>query len=236
MINRRIEISGIPACVWGMASERVIVAIHGNMSSKVDVPIAHLAEHAARVGWQVLSFDLPQHGERKGQDTPCTMPQCAEDAERVLEFAKANWKKAGVFGVSMGAYVALATITRRPVSFAWLLSPTVEMGKLIDGMMERDGIAPNELQEKGRIQAQSGQIYWWDDYKFAALHAAKAECPAAILCGAKDEMTSLADMRAFAEKNGCELTVSELSGHWFHTNVDLAALDAWLKEKTNRIM
>ena len=236
MISKRIEIDGIPVCVWGMKSERVIVAVHGNMSNKTDVPIARLAEYAVRVGWQVLSFDLPQHGERKGQGEPCTMPLCTEETERILHYAAENWKKVGVFGVSMGAYFMLAAITNKPVSFAWMLSPTIAMQKLVDGMMKRDGISPEELKEKGMIQTPAGQIYWWEDYKFMMLHEAKVSCPAAILCGAKDEMTSLEDMQAFADENSCELTVSPSSAHWFHTHTDLAALDTWLKEKTNRIL
>ena len=36
MICKRVEIDTIPACVWGMVSTRVIVAVHGNMASKTD--------------------------------------------------------------------------------------------------------------------------------------------------------------------------------------------------------
>lgn len=41
MICKRIEIGDIPACIWGMASTRVIVAVHGNMASKTDAATAH---------------------------------------------------------------------------------------------------------------------------------------------------------------------------------------------------
>lgn len=70
MICKRVEIDTIPACVWGMASTRVIVAVHGNMASKTDTATAHLAEFAVQAGWQVLSFDLPEHGDRKGRERP----------------------------------------------------------------------------------------------------------------------------------------------------------------------
>ena len=50
MICKRIEIGDIPACVWGMASTLVIVAVHGNMASKTDAATAHLAEFAAKAG------------------------------------------------------------------------------------------------------------------------------------------------------------------------------------------
>ena len=56
--------AGIPAVVWGEASDRVIIAVHGNLSNKADAPIRHLAVHALPRGYQVLSFDLSEsdHG------------------------------------------------------------------------------------------------------------------------------------------------------------------------------
>lgn len=60
-----ISIHNIPSAVWGPSSEKVILAVHGNLSSKTDTPIRLLAETAVQKGYQVLSFDLPEHGDRK---------------------------------------------------------------------------------------------------------------------------------------------------------------------------
>ena len=128
MICKRVEIDMIPACVWGMASSRVIVAVHGNMASKTDTATAHLAEFAVQAGWQVLSFDLPEHGDRKGRELPCTMPQCVEDTRKIWAYAHEHWQTVGLFGVSMGAYIALAAPANEPPAFAWLLSPTAATG------------------------------------------------------------------------------------------------------------
>lgn len=54
---------GIPALLWGPASDRWIIAVHGNFSHKADRVIALLARRAAEKGYRMLSFDLPQHGE-----------------------------------------------------------------------------------------------------------------------------------------------------------------------------
>lgn len=61
MITKHIMIKNIPALLWGSNSEKVFIAIHGNMSSKSDIPIAVLAEASIKLGYQVLSFDLPEH-------------------------------------------------------------------------------------------------------------------------------------------------------------------------------
>ena len=77
--------------------------------------------------------------------------------------------------------------------------------------------------------------YRWADYTFVALHPARTTCKTAILYGAKDDLTGLSDMQAFVKENDCELTVSGVSAHWFHTNDDLAVFDAWLKNQTARV-
>lgn len=66
MVKQNLLIENIPAILWGEKSTKIMVAVHGNMSNKTDVPIAMLAEEAIPLGYQVLSFDLPQHGDRKG--------------------------------------------------------------------------------------------------------------------------------------------------------------------------
>ena len=65
MLKNNFKISNIPAVLWGEKSEKVFIAVHGNISNKEDAVIQILAEEANRKGYQVLSFDLPEHGERK---------------------------------------------------------------------------------------------------------------------------------------------------------------------------
>lgn len=61
---------GIPALLWGPASDRWIIAVHGNFSHKADRVIALLARRAAEKGYRTLSFDLPAaRGERPA--APC---------------------------------------------------------------------------------------------------------------------------------------------------------------------
>ena len=59
MERKEFTLNGIPAVLWGEPSDRVIVAVHGNMSHKTDVVIRLLAQCAAAKECQVLSFDLP---------------------------------------------------------------------------------------------------------------------------------------------------------------------------------
>lgn len=63
MITNRVNIGGIPALIWGEPSDKVYLCVHGKMSSKESAE--GIARIAAQRGYQTISFDLPQHGERK---------------------------------------------------------------------------------------------------------------------------------------------------------------------------
>ena len=233
MCTQELKIGTIPAVLYGKPAPNIWLFVHGQGGNKTEA--AAFAALAAPTGWQVLGIDLPEHGDRKGRELPCTMPQCVEDTRKIWAYEHEHWQTVGLFGVSMGAYIALAATANEPPAFAWLLSPTVAMGRMIEGMMRRDGITPEALKKAGRIQTAVGQVYWWADYTFVALHPARTTCKTAILYGTKDDLTGLSDMQAFVKENDCELTVSGVSAHWFHTNDDLAVFDAWLKNQTARV-
>ena len=61
----KIKINNIPSIIWGEKSQKVYIAIHGNMSNKEDEVIKILADKIVDKGYQLISFDLPEHGERK---------------------------------------------------------------------------------------------------------------------------------------------------------------------------
>ena len=50
MKQQSIQIEHIPALLWGDASDRLVLAVHGSGSHKADVPLSTLAEIAAARG------------------------------------------------------------------------------------------------------------------------------------------------------------------------------------------
>lgn len=61
----RFAIQGIPAILYGDSSESLFLYIHGKMGCKEEA--ARFAEIVCPKGYQVLSIDLPGHGERTGE-------------------------------------------------------------------------------------------------------------------------------------------------------------------------
>lgn len=109
----KIRIDGIPAILWGEVSNKIIIAAHGSHSSKIDDCMWILAEEATKQGYQVLTFDLPQHGERV-YETDILMPdECVRELKIIYTYAKERAQKISLFGCSIGAYFQLLTFCKR---------------------------------------------------------------------------------------------------------------------------
>lgn len=63
-ISRKdINLKGIPAVMWGTPSQKLTLYIHGQGGSKEEA--VDIAETICGFDSQILSLDLPEHGERK---------------------------------------------------------------------------------------------------------------------------------------------------------------------------
>ena len=53
----------------------------------------------------------------------------------------------------------------------------------------------------------------------------------AILYTGKDHLTARGTVVTFSRRFGCSVTVMENGEHWFHTEEQVAVLDAWLRKE-----
>lgn len=231
MNTQELRIGTIPAVLWGEPSEQVFIAVHGNMSNKRDRPIEILAEEATARGYQVLSFDLPQHGERLNEAAVCKVQNCVEELAAVLEFARQRYAQISLFGCSMGAYFALLAYRDATLQQSLLLSPIVDMERLIGNMLRWNAISEERLEAEREIATPNGPPLYWDYYCYVKQHPlTKWAGPTAILYGSADALCERAAIDAFIERFGCKLTVLEQSEHFFHTPQQLDFFRTWLRE------
>lgn len=229
MKTERITIEGIPAIIWGEKSDSIYIFVHGKMSSKEEAE--GFAGKAEQRGYQVLSFDLPEHGERKDEDYPCMVWNGVHDLGVAGNYAQANWKNIYLFGSSLGAYFSLLAYKDMLIMKALFLSPVLDMVRLIQNMMKWFDVSEQELMEKGEIPTPMGETLYWDYYCYAKEHPVdRWDIPTAILYGSEDNLTEREVAEDFAERFKCNLTVLEGSEHWFHTEWQLNAFDKWLDE------
>lgn len=223
------QTNAIPCALWGTESDRVLIAVHGAQSHKEDTPIRLLAETFR--GCQVISFDLPEHGDRKDHPTLCKPPICVRDLTALMDYAEARWKHVGLFAVSMGSYFSLLACGGRRIERAWFLSPVVDMGALINSIMTWFDISLERLEREGAIPTPMGQTLYWDYFCYVRDHPIRRwPIPTEILAGGLDTLCDRAVTAGFAERFSCRLRTAEHAEHWFHTQEDLSALTVWLRE------
>ena len=219
-------IDGIPAVLWEPETGKLFVAVHGAQSHKNDTVIAILAEEALRKGHQILSFDLPGHGERQIEPRRCSPNNCVEDLGKIMYCARTITSGISLFGCSLGAYFGMLACNDIPLRQALFLSPVVDMQRILHQMMARFDISEQRLKEKQKIET-----LYWDDYQYVLHHPVLWDTPTAILYGAQDDLCEFALMKTFAEKTRADFTIREDCGHYFHTKEHLAAYRGWLAEK-----
>lgn len=231
MKRHNFAIENIPAILWGDKSEKLLIAVHGNMSNKADDAIVVLAEEATAVGYQVLSFDLPQHGERKDESYHCDVQTCVQDLRTVLTYARSVSDSISVFGCSMGAYFCLLEYWREPLNQSLFLSPVVNMERIISNMMAWFNISENRLKAEKEILTPIGQVLYWDYYCYVKEHPiATWNTPTSILYGSADNLCEFDVVSRFARRFNCNLQVMENGEHYFHTQEQLQYFRQWLKK------
>ena len=230
MKMQRIEINNIPAIVWGEKSNRVFIAVHGNMSSKEDEVIKLLGESVTSKGYQVLSFDLPEHGERKDDHTYlCKVQNCINDLKQVIEYAKANYEEINLWACSMGAYFSLLAYKDEVLTKCLFLSPIVNMKVIIDSMMKWSRVTEEVLKEKQEIKTDFGQTLYWDYYEYVKNNQiTNWNKKTYILYGSTDNLQDEKLIKDFANKFNCELSILENGEHYFHTDEQLEYYKKWL--------
>ncbi|MGL6175230.1 MAG: alpha/beta hydrolase, partial [Cellulosilyticaceae bacterium] len=231
MLKKEIKIDHIPAILWGEDSEKLFIAVHGNMSSKSDTPISILAEVVVPLGYQVLSFDLPEHGDRKNEPTLCKVETCIQELVRIMDFALARTKHISLFACSMGAYFSLLAYKHNCLEQSLFLSPVVDMKRIINNMMGWFNITEEQLKCQGEILTPIGQMLYWDYYSYVEANPiTQWNTPTAILYGGKDELCEIEFIRSFAEKFECKLDVLSNAEHYFHTSDQLMGYRKWVKK------
>lgn len=231
-INFNIE--NIPAIEWGEKSNHVFIAVHGNMSNKNDTVIQILADVATKKGFQVLSFDLPQHGDRKEQSTLCKVQICVKELDLIIKYAKSKWSKISIFACSIGTYFSLLAYKNENLIQSLFLSPVVDMKRIIINMMTAFNITNEELKDKQEIKTPIGETLYWDYLCYVNKNPIDYwNCSTAILYGANDTICEYDSIIEFTNKFKCNIEIVENGEHFFHTDKQLNIFKNWLDKHIN---
>ncbi len=194
-----------------------IVYIHGKGGN------ASEAEHYKTLfsGCDVAGFDYRS-------STPW---EARTEFREYFDKLKAEYGKATIIANSIGAYFAMNALDESYIDEAFLISPVVDMSGLINDMMNWAGVTEDMLREKKEIKTDFGETLSWEYYCYAKENPVSVRATTYILYGDGDNLTSFDTIKSFAERCNADLCVMKGAEHWFHTDEQMAFLDAWIREK-----
>lgn len=229
MKKEYIKINRIPSILWGEPSSHVYLYIHGQGGNKEEAEF--FSRIVSKHNYQVLSIDLPEHGERKGESVSFLPWEAVPELKEILCGIKDRWENISLFANSIGAYFSLLAFPGEPFKKALFVSPILDMKQLISKMMSWADVSESQLEKERTISTSFGHTLTWEYWKYALEHPATSwDIPTRILCGAKDNLADLSTIEQFTLKHSCDLTISENAGHWFHIKEELGELEKWVNE------
>ena len=230
MKTKHIMINNIPSTIWGENSNKVYIAVHGNMSHKEDEVIKILSSKVCEIGYQVISFDLPEHGDRKSDVSYlCDVKNCVSDLETIIKYAKTNYSEINLFACSMGTYFSLLSYKDEIIKNSIFLSPIVNMKILIENLMKASNVNYEKLKQEKIIKTNFGQDLIFEYYEYVKNHPIeKWNSNTNILYGENDNLQSENLIKDFSKNFNCKLSIMKKGEHFFHTNEQLEFYKNWL--------
>ena len=226
----KFTIGSIPCMLYGEKSDRAILACHGSHSSKIDDCIWILAKEATKKGYQVLSFDLPCHGERVYETKRLMPEECVAELTLLYDYLKKDHSSISLFGCSMGAYFELLTFAEKEIDNVFFLSPVVDMEHIIHNLMAYSNVTEEEFKERVEVNNDIEPLYY-PYYEYVKNHPITSwPHKTKILRGEFDSMVDEKDIKDFVSRFCAKLTVQQGGEHWFHTTDELNFYRAWLDE------
>lgn len=235
MKKHNIRINEVPAIIWGETSKQLFLYIHGQGGNKEEA--ANFSEIVCQRGFQVLSIDLPEHGERKDETGISFDPwHAVYELKNVMSYAKNNWESISLFANSIGAWFSMLSFADETLDKCLLLSPVVDMKALVSKMMTWANVSETQLQQEKIIPTNFGQTLSWEYWTYILEHPImKWSFPTAILYGEKDLLVDRDCIESFSNKFKCNLTIMENGEHWFYTDNQLKFMSEWVKKNTDHV-
>lgn len=149
---------------------------------------------------------------------------------KFYEFIAPQYREIFLIANSIGAYYSMLSLRDKSIKEAMLISPIVDMEKLILNMMIRENVSEEKLYKEKTITTSFGETLSWKYLSYVRDNPIAWNVPTSILYAENDNMTSLETMTNFANKISANLTVMKNGEHWFHTEQQMIFLDNWFKK------
>lgn len=147
-----------------------------------------------------------------------------------MAFARANFEIVSLFACSMGAYFSLLAYRDETIDQTLLLSPVVDMRRIIENIMSYAQVTPEQLEQQQEIVTPFKTLYW-DYYQYVVEHPVTWEKKTALLYGTKDFLCEYSYVKDFADRASADMSVFDKGEHFFHTDEQIAFYRDWLTKQ-----
>ncbi|MDO5291981.1 MAG: alpha/beta hydrolase [bacterium] len=231
IIRENYYVDHIPAIIWGEKAKKAYIYVHGKMSWKESAE--EFAKIASKKGYQTISFDLPEHGERAQEDTPCDIWNGVDNLNQIADYASQRWDTLSLYACSIGAHFSLYAYQDRSFLNCLFQSPILDIEYLIGQIFKWYHITPEMLREQRVIDTTLHKLSW-DYYMYVKEHPIKEwRIPTCILYAGHDVLQSREVMQQFCRNYEAQLTVAEDSDHGFAQGNDIQIEKEWLNNMIN---
>ncbi len=193
----------------GVEVQRIVLGVHGFGGSMNDAIQVGIAEEMTLFEAASIRFDLPCHGENRGQENVLSLQPCLDALMAVAEDAKKKFPQVSelcVFASGFGAYLALLALPQLkqlPGSVRLVVqTPNVCMHATLLSMLR---MSKETLRAMGRatILAPKPFDVTYEFYEELLSNVALTthDMPMLILQGEADDYIHMSDIRAFRSVN-----------------------------------
>lgn len=231
MKSKNINIENIPVVLYGDTSDKLYIFIHGKNGNKEEA--AAFAEIVCSKGYQILSMDLPGHGERKNEIGDFVPWKVVPELQSIIKYSKKHWNQIDLRANSIGAWFGMQAYQDETLTKSLFVSPVLDMEQLIKDMMQRAAVTEKDLEEQKVIPTSFGETLDWNFYQYTKMNPiSKWNSQTWILYADKDNLTSRQTVDDFVVRFQSKLTAVEDAEHWFHTSEQLKVLNHWIQKNS----
>ena len=222
-------LDGVPALRWGRPGGRAVIGVHGRFSNKRDPVMAQCGDVIASRGDQLITFDLPTHGDRE-DDKAFNPMEASPEVRTFAQLARSQSTEIGLLANSIGAYFSLCDTPAGTFERAWLVSPLLDLEYYIRDIMAEYSVTDEQLEAETEINTPRG-VLEWPYLRFVEKHPARLDIPSWIIRGDQDEMVPLGTLSRFVGAPGVELVQIEGGQHFLGQPPHLDTVVAWFEER-----
>ena len=224
-----LVLDGVPALRWGKPGGRAVIGVHGQFSNKHDPVMARCGDVIASWGDQLITFDLPAHGDRQ-DDKAFTPMDASPEVRAFAQLARSQSTEVSLLANSIGAYFSLCDTPAGTFEHAWLVSPLLDLEYYIRDIMAEYSVTDERLEAQTVIDTPRG-VLERPYLRFVEEHPAQLNAPSWIIRGDQDEMVPLDTLSRFVGAPGVELVQVEGGQHFLGQPPHIDTVVAWFEER-----